>query len=122
MLASFRRSMELLFELAFLAGLVGFGIWFTVLTGRMNRTLNDINDSQDQLDQIEEGIRIVAEILNKLPELMPQFTMNTNPLQPIFEAFARKIGGESLITYETPRNSEGQFDATETQWKENPPQ
>ena len=70
--------------------------------------------------EIKEGIEVVATILQKLPELMPQFNMNTNPLQPIFEAFARKLSGEApLMTYEAPRDSDGRFHgATKDEEKE----
>jgi len=52
--------------------------------------------------------------LNKLPELMPQFNMNTNPLQPIFEAFAQKLSGQQpLMTYnEPPREADGTYGTT----------
>ena len=103
--------------------LVGFTVWFSRLTYRLNDALDDIGGRGDDLDEIKESVEIVAQILHKLPDLLPQFTMNTNPLQPIFEAFARKLSGEApLMTYETqPRNNEGQFNATTTEEKDDTP-
>lgn len=103
-------------------GLVFFTAWLSKLSAQMNEGLNGLGATDDDIQEIKEGIEIVATILNKLPELMPQFNMNTNPLQPIFEAFARKLSGEqSLITYETSRDSEGRFDGSEKQQEKAPP-
>jgi len=94
-------------------GLVGFTAWLSRLSAQMHEGLNGLGATDDDIQEIKEGIEIVATILNKLPELMPQFNMNTNPLQPIFEAFARKLSGEvPLMTYETKRDSTGRFDGT----------
>ena len=110
------EPIETVWQIAFILGLVGFGVWFTVLTGRMSRTIDGVEDTGDQLDEIRESVELVAQILNKLPELMPQFAINNNPLQPLVEAFASKIMGvEQLKTVEAPRNAEGQYYATETE-------
>ena len=117
-----RACMDLVFELLLIGGMVGFSIWLTVLSWRFAAALDGIGTSEDQLDEIRESIEIVATILNKLPELMPQFNMNTNPLQPIFEAFAKKLSGEQpLITYEGTRDSEGKFDGTPQEQTEDTP-
>lgn len=106
--------MDLVFELLLIAGIVGFSIWLTVLSWRLANALDGVGASEDQLDEIRESIEIVATILNKLPELMPNFQMNTNPLQPIFEAFAQKLSGQQpLMTYnEPPREADGTYGTT----------
>jgi len=107
-------GMDLVFELLLIAGIVGFSIWLTVLSWRLSAALQGVGTSEDQLDEIKESIEIVAAILNKLPDLMPQFNMNSNPLTPIFEAFAQKLSGQQpLMTYEAPRDSDGRFNGTE---------
>lgn len=120
---SSRPAMDWLFELILVVGLVFFTMWMSRLSFKLSEGLESLDSSEDRLDEIRESIEIVAQILNKLPELMPQFNMNTNPLQPIFEAFARKLSGEApLMTYETqPRNNEGQFNATKTEEKDDTP-
>ena len=107
-------AIDLVWQLAFLIGLVGFGIWFTHLTNKLNQSLNDISDRGDDLDEIREAVETVALILNKLPELMPQFQMNTNPLQPIFEAFAQRLTNKiPLNTVEAPpRDEAGRYGTT----------
>jgi len=106
--------MDLVFELLLIAGIVGFSIWLTALSWRLAAALDGVGTSEDQLDEIRESIEIVAQVLNKLPELMPQFNMNTNPLQPIFEAFAQKLSGQQpLMTYnEPPREADGTYGTT----------
>ena len=115
-----RACMDLVFELLLIGGIVGFSIWLTVLSWRFAAALDGIGTSEDQLDEIRESIEIVATLLNKLPELMPQFNMNTNPLQPIFEAFAQKLSGQQpLMTYEPERGPDGQYYGTQTENENN---
>ena len=90
--------------------LVFFTAWFSKLSAQLNEGLNGLGATDDDIQEIKEGIEIVAAVLNKLPDLMPQFNMNTNPLQPIFEAFAQKLSGaQPLMTYEPERGPDGQY-------------
>ena len=109
-----RACMDLVFELILIAGIVVFSIWLSALSWRLANALEGTVAAEDQLEEIKESIEIVATILNKLPELMPQFNMNTNPLQPIFEAFAQKLSGQQpLMTYnEPPREADGTYGTT----------
>ena len=103
-------------------GLVFFTAWLSRLSAQMHDGLNGLGATDDDIQEIKEGIEIVAAVLEKLPQLMPQFNMNTNPLQPIFEAFAKKLSGEQpLITYEAQRDSEGRFDGTQKEQTEDTP-
>jgi hypothetical protein len=115
-----RACMDLVFELLLIGGIVGFSIWLTVLSWRFAAALDGIGTSEDQLEEIRESIEIVATILNKLPDLMPQFQMNTNPLQPIFEAFAQKLSGQQpLMTLDPERGLDGRFNGTQTENENN---
>ena len=81
--------------------IVFFSLYLARISNELRSSLMEIGDTGQDLDEIKESIELVAAILNKLPELMPQFQMNTNPLQPIFEAFARNLSGEQpLMTYQ----------------------
>ena len=102
--------------------LVFFTAWLSRLSAHLNDGLNGLGATDADIQEIKEGIEIVAAVLNKLPDLMPQFNMNTNPLQPIFEAFAKKLSGEQpLITYEGTRGPDGRFDGTQTEETHNSP-
>jgi hypothetical protein len=109
-------------QVMFVVGLVGFGVWFSRLSYQMSQALDDIASSDDQLQEIREAVEVVATILNRLPELLPQFHMNSNPLTPIFEAFAKKLSGEQqLITHNVERGPDGQFSGTQTEEEINTP-
>ena len=102
--------------------LVFFTAWFSRLSAQLKTGLDGLGATDDDIQEIKEGIEIVAAVLNKLPELMPNFTMQTNPLQPIFEAFAKKLSGEQpLITYEGTRDSEGKFHGTPKEEEQDTP-
>jgi hypothetical protein len=100
-------------------GLVGFGIWFTRLSMKLGEALDDISDSDDQLAEIREMITQVAQVLNHLPEILPQFHMNNSPtdfLKPIVEAFVGNITGTPpLKTVGPAQGSDGRFNGSETQ-------
>ena len=112
-------EVQTVWQLAFIFCLVGFGIWFSHLSHKLNRGLDDLQGRGEDLDEIREAVEAVVIILNKLPELMPQFTMNSNPLQPLFEAFAQKITGVQPLNAvnAAPRQENGQY-ATSTQTKD----
>ena len=115
-----RACMDLVFEMILIAGIVGFSIWLSALSWRLANALEGTVAAEDQLEEIKESIEIVATILNKLPELMPQFNMNTNPLQPIFEAFAQKLSGQQpLMTLDPERGLDGRFNGTQTENENN---
>ena len=106
-------GMDELLTLIIVVALVFFTAWFSKLSAQLNDGLNGLGGTDEDIQEIKEGIEIVAAVLNKLPELMPNFTMKTNPLQPIFEAFAKKLSGEQpLITYEAQRDAQGRFHGT----------
>jgi len=114
--------MEELLVIIIVVALVFFTAWFSKLSAQLNEGLNGLGATDDDIQEIKEGIEIVAAVLNKLPELMPQFNMNTSPLTPIFEAFAKKLSGEQpLITYEGTRDSEGKFHGTPKEQTEDTP-
>ena len=120
--AWFECGMDELLTLIIVGALVFFTAWFSKLSAQLNDGLNGLGATDDDIQEIKEGIEIVAAVLNKLPDLMPQFNMNTNPLQPIFEAFAKKLSGEQpLITYESQRDSEGRFNGPPKEQTEDSP-
>lgn len=100
-------------QILFVLGLVGFGIWFSTLSFKLNQALEDLNSSDDQLEEIREMITQVATVLNHLPEILPAFHLNNSPtdfLKPIVEAFVGNITGTSpLKTVEAPRGPDGRF-------------
>ena len=116
-------SMEEVLTVIIVISLVFFTAWLSKLSAQLNEGLNGLGVTDDDVQEIKEGIETLGTVLTRLPDLMPQFNMNTNPLQPIFEAFAKKLSGEQpLITYEGTRDAEGRFHATQTEETQNTPQ
>lgn len=115
--------MEEVLTVIIVIALVFFTAWLSRLSAQLNEGLNSLGVTDDDVQEIKEGIETLATVLTRLPDLMPQFNMNTNPLQPIFEAFAKKLSGEQpLITYEGTRDAEGRFHGTQTEETHNSPQ
>ena len=111
--------MELVFELLLIGGLIFFTAWLSHLTFKLTSGLDAIDQSDAQLEEIRESVELVAQILSKLPEMLPSFHMNNSPtdfLKPIVEAFVGNLGGpKPLMSYDTqPRDASGQY-GTETQ-------
>ena len=104
------ETVETVWQLAFIVGLVGFGIWFSHLTHKLNSGLNDLQGRGDDLDEIRETVELVAGILQRLPELMPQFHMpNQSPLAPLIEMFMKNMQGEPSSAVDPQRDALGRF-------------
>jgi hypothetical protein len=51
---------------------------------RMNGTVLEV---QEQLDLLERGLEVVGTVLTRIPDLVPQFSINQSPLGQILEFF-----------------------------------
>jgi len=94
----------------FSVALVFFSGWFMYLTNRLRGALTSLEDSDDAIDEIREAVEVVVQILQRLPDLMPQLHAHTSPLQPLMEAFAQRfMGAEPIKAVESGRGPDGQF-------------
>lgn len=68
------------------------------------------DDFHDRLDVMEEGLKVVATVLTELPNLVPQFSIDANPLSQILEFFTslREKSEPSLIDKQL-RDDSGRF-------------
>ena len=68
------------------------------------------DDFHDRLDVMEEGLKVVATVLSELPNLVPQFSIEANPLSQILEFFTsmRETQEPSLIDKQL-RDDSGRF-------------
>jgi hypothetical protein len=111
--------MDLVFELILVGGLVFFTAWLSLLSNKISNAVTQLENGDDQLDEIRESVEIVAQILAKLPEMLPSFHMNNSPtdfLKPVVEAFVANLGGaQPLKAYEAPRTSGGQYGTGQTE-------
>lgn len=51
----------------------------------------DFEEIHQRFDEMQGALQVVAEVLTKIPEMVPQFSINQNPLQPLIEAFAARM-------------------------------
>ena len=87
-----------------------FSIWFTILSKKLENALDDIGITDDKIDDIEQAVVQVVGILQQLPQLMPQFHMNNNPLTPIIEMIrARWEQDQPSLTESATRRPDGRF-------------
>lgn len=87
-----------------------FSIWFTLLSKKLENALDDIGITDDKIDDIEQAVVQVVGILQQLPQLMPQFHMNNNPLTPIIEMIrSRWEQDQPSLTGSDTRGDNGRF-------------
>jgi len=54
----------------------------------------DLEEIHERFDELSNSLNVVAEVLTRLPELVPQFSINQNPFAPLIEAFAARMGNQ----------------------------
>jgi hypothetical protein len=78
-----------------------------------------LEDYDDQLEEMKNSLNVVAQVLHKLPELVPQFKIETNPLSQILEFFqSRAAQQETSLGAEPLREDNGQYSDGTTQEQE----
>jgi hypothetical protein len=90
---------------------IGLALWAAWATVRLNEIGSAPEDIAEQVEEIQESILIVTTILSRLGELMPQFTIQTNPLQPIIDYFMQNLTNQSVDKDSASKrdSSSGQF-------------
>ena len=92
---------------------IGFILVLGLMIEQRLKFNESVLDVQEQLDLMERGLEVVATVLSKIPELVPQFSINQSPLGQILEFFQgiqAPQGGEDG-SYATPqlRDDVGKF-------------
>ena len=49
-----------------------------------------LEDYDEALDEMRNSLNVVAQVLHKLPEMVPQFQINENPLSQIIQFFQQR--------------------------------
>lgn len=73
------------------------------------------------LDEMKNSLNVVAQVLNKLPDLVPQFSLvNENPLSQILQFFQQRAEEQSDSSLAPPalRDEQGQYSDGTTQEQE----
>lgn len=70
----------------------------------------------DALETMDKSLQVVAVVLERLPEMVPQFHMNENPLAKLLEFFQQMRESQSSLTSPALRDDNGRFsDGTQTE-------
>ncbi len=51
----------------------------------------DFDEIHERFDEMQGALQVVAEVLTRIPDMVPQFSINQNPLAPLIEAFASRM-------------------------------
>lgn len=54
----------------------------------------ELEEIHDRFDELSNSLNVVAEVLTRLPDLVPQFSISQNPFAPLIEAFAARMGNQ----------------------------
>jgi hypothetical protein len=98
-------------------------IGFILVLGLMIESRMSLNgtvlDIQEQLDMMERGLEVVATVLQKIPEILPTYTINQNPLSQILEFFqgmnAPEGGADDSYANPQLRDDVGKYSDGETE-------
>jgi hypothetical protein len=75
--------------------------------------LRGSGDLHERLDLLEEAVGVVGTVLQRLPELVPQFSINQSPLEGIFDflkqVYAPEAPTEGSIGALEVRDDNGRF-------------
>ena len=96
-----------------------FTSWVLITSSRINSALEKLTKTDDMLEDIGEDIVQVVNILQKLPELMPQFQVQQG--NGIAEMLLKKVFGvdEGLSAALPQRAPDGRFDGTPKEQNKN---
>lgn len=79
---------------------------------------NALQDYDDAIVDMQNSLNIVAQVLNKLPEMVPQFQINENPLSQILDFFKQRAEQQASLAPDQLRDAQGQYsDATQEEEK-----
>jgi len=115
---------EVGFEFVVLVGLLIFAIGLQIETRFFGKNLgNSLLDYDDAISDMQNSLLIIGEVLNKLPDLVPQFQINENPLSQILEFFKQRANEQHSLVPDQLRDATGQYShATTEEEKINPPE
>lgn len=74
----------------------------------------DVDDVHERFDELQSLLTVVATVLERLPELVPQFSINQNPFQSLIDVLAQRMG-DRMGSNPAPqlRDDQGRYDGEE---------
>ena len=89
---------------------IGFILVVGLMIESRMRLNEEVLELQEQLLMMEKALNVVAGVLQQIPEMVPQFSINQNPLGQLLE-FIQGLKGDSPDSYTGAqlRGDKGQF-------------
>jgi len=74
-----------------------------------------LTEYDEALEEIQNSMNVIAQVLHKLPEMMPQMNLiNQNPLTQILEFFQQRQQQQASLGAEQLRDDNGRFETDGT--------
>jgi hypothetical protein len=89
--------------------------WLFFERNKLNETADELFDA---MEIMEKSISTVAIVLQKLPEMVPQFQINQNPLSQLLEFFQGMNKQDGSLTEPLLRDDVGRFSNAEEREEE----
>ena len=92
--------------------IVSISVFLILIEGKFN-IKNKEEDLHDRLDVIEDSLKVVAAVLQQIPDMVPRFELQNNPLSQILEFITSMRGdhddAEGSISANLLRDAAGRF-------------
>lgn len=85
-----------------------FAVLFLLIESRFSAR-DHLEGYDIAIDEMKESLNIVAQVLHKLPEMVPQFQINENPLTQILQFFQQRAEQQPSLGAEQLRGDNGRF-------------
>jgi|APSaa5957512535_1039671.scaffolds.fasta_scaffold133119_3 hypothetical protein len=101
-------------EVAFTVGLwlgsVLLIIWCGWISFKLNGFTDDLGGFEESFSDIEQGLAIIGNVLQQIPEMMPNFHLpQENPLQTIINLWLQNVNKSNDNITKPVRDDEGRF-------------
>ena len=73
-----------------------------------------LTDYDDALEEIQNSMNVVAQVLQQLPNMVPQFQINENPLSQILQFFQQRQQQQASLGADQLRDDNGRFETDGT--------
>jgi Na+/melibiose symporter-like transporter len=94
-------------ELVVIGIMLGFSIYLQI-EGR-KKGQDYLADYDEALEEIQNSMNVIAQVLHKLPEMVPQFQINENPLTQILQFFQQRAEQQASLGATQLRDDNGRY-------------
>lgn len=82
------------------------GAWLAWATFQFRDIRGAADETAETAAEMAHQVEAVAQILGQLPQLMPQFAINQNPLQPLIEHIMNRWNTQQSLSAGSPQRDD----------------